>query len=71
MKKLLLTAVLASISIGAIAQLGKVEDVKKSLQTTNKDTVAWDYGGVLNLGGNEDQVANSISGFSAHRFSWN
>jgi hypothetical protein len=35
---------LASQSL--IAQINKVDEVKKMLETSNKDTVAWTYSGV-------------------------
>jgi hypothetical protein len=62
MKKLLL-ALFALLVINDVqAQLGKTDDVKKQLQTENKDTVAFLYGGVFNLGFNEGFLHNWAAG---------
>ena len=50
------------LSLSANAQLEKTEDVKKSLATENKDTVAWVKGGVFNLGINEGFLHNWAAG---------
>ena len=44
------------------AQLSKADDVKKSLETTNKDTIAWAHGGVLDIGINEGFLHNWAAG---------
>jgi hypothetical protein len=62
MKKILLTVVLFPLAYAAVAQLTKIDDVKKQLETTNKDTVAWTYGGVLNFGVNEGFLHNWAAG---------
>src|ERR1700733_10813961 len=63
MKKNLLSLVVFSFFIiHASAQLKSIDDVKKSLQTTNKDTIAWDYGGVLDIGANEGFLHNWAAG---------
>ena len=62
MKKIILFLV-AFISLNSTnAQLGKTEDVKKQLATENKDTVAFIYGGILNLGFNEGFIHNWPAG---------
>lgn len=48
--------------ITANAQLEKTDDVKKQLQTENKDTVAFMYGGVFNLGFNQGFLHNWAAG---------
>ena len=59
MKKILLSLFLCIAGIyNAEAQVGKVDDVKKSLETGNKDTVAWVYGGVLSVGINGGLLHN-------------
>lgn len=63
MKKLLLLLTVASLSFTTVkAQLEKTDDVKKQLQTENKDTVAFMYGGVFNLGFNEGFLHNWAAG---------
>jgi len=52
-------------------QIKKVDDIKKSLQTTNKDTVAWVYGGVFNLGMNEGFLHNWAAGGEVASFTVN
>src|ERR1035437_7892280 len=62
-KKLLLSLVLCQLCFHlADAQINKVDDVKKSLQTTNRDTIAWVHGGVLNIGANEGLLHNWAAG---------
>lgn len=46
----------------AHAQIDKVDNVKKMLETQNKDTVAWVYSGILTLGGNEGFLHNWAAG---------
>lgn len=60
-RKLLIAISLFSC-FNAHAQLTKTEDVKKSLSTENKDTVAWVKGGVFNLGVNEGFLHNWAAG---------
>ncbi len=49
-------------SATADAQISKVDDIKKSLATTNKDTVAWLHSGILTLGANEGFLHNWAAG---------
>lgn len=63
MKKTILSLLcMAVLSINANAQLGNTDDVKKSLQTQNKDTSAWIYSGVLDIGINEGFLHNWAAG---------
>lgn len=62
MKKVLLSMAAVAMSIPALAQLNKTEDVKKSLAIENKDTVAWIKGGVLNIGINQGLLHNWAAG---------
>ena len=62
MNKGLLTALMLTLTVNSMAQLKKVEDIKKSLETTNKDTVAWIYGGLINFGVNEGFLHNWAAG---------
>lgn len=63
MKKLLLSASLFIACLSQVhAQLSKVDDVKKQLETTNKDTIAWAHGGVFDLGFNEGFLHNWAAG---------
>lgn len=63
MKKVLLLITVACLAFSnANAQLEKTDDVKKQLQTENKDTVAFIYGGVFNLGFNEGFLHNWAAG---------
>ncbi len=61
MKKLLLIALLFSSTI-SLAQVEKTVDLQKSLSVKNKDTVAWVYGGVLNVGFNQGFLHNWAAG---------
>ena len=61
MKRLLLLALLAG-SLTAEAQLEKTDDVRKSLSTESRDTVAWVRGGVLNVGVNQGFLHNWAAG---------
>jgi len=54
--------VFALAATSAFGQIKKVDDIKKSLETTNKDTIAWVYGGVLNAGINEGFLHNWSAG---------
>jgi hypothetical protein len=55
----------AGIFNSAHAQIGKLEEVdnlKKILETSNKDTVAWLHGGVLQVGLNQGMLHNWAAG---------
>lgn len=72
MKKTIIVAALGILCSGKLhAQVNKVDDVKKSLQTTNKDTVAWVYGGVFNIGANEGFLHNWAAGGEVASFTVN
>ncbi len=45
-----------------MAQTSQVDDVKKSLQTENKDTVAWVHSGLVSIGANEGFLHNWAAG---------
>lgn len=60
--KNLLFAGLMMSGLTANAQLDKVDEVKKQLQTENKDTVAWAYNGVLTIGTNGAFLHNWAAG---------
>ncbi len=63
MKKIVLSLALLALGIqNTNAQITKVDDVKKSLETTNKDTIAWAHGGVFNIGMNEGFLHNWSAG---------
>ena len=64
MKKLILPVVLClSLCHSAMGQLNKnVDDLKKSLETTNKDTVAWIHEGLFSIGANEGFLHNWSAG---------
>ncbi len=63
MKNLVLSVALLALSFPkTYAQITKVDDVKKSLETTNKDTIAWAHGGVFNIGMNEGFLHNWSAG---------
>ena len=63
MKRILLNVAFCFLaSYPAMAQLSQVDAVKKQLETTNKDTIAWVHGGVLNLGINEGFLHNWSAG---------
>ena len=62
MKKLLLLLAAGCLAMHAQAQLDKTDDVKKQLQTENKDTVAFIYGGMFNFGINEGFLHNWAAG---------
>ncbi|MBE2290704.1 MAG: DUF3078 domain-containing protein [Chitinophagaceae bacterium] len=57
---LLLSGICASF--GAFSQVEKVDDVRKQLQTTNLDTVAWIKTGVLSIGTNGGFLHNWAAG---------
>ncbi|MBL7682926.1 MAG: DUF3078 domain-containing protein [Flavipsychrobacter sp.] len=62
MKRVLLFLTHSLFAVNADAQLAKAEDVKKSLSTENKDTVAWLKGGLLNVGINQGFLHNWAAG---------
>ena len=63
MKILVLSAALLALGYqNTNAQITKVDDVKKSLETSNKDTIAWAHGGVFNIGMNEGFLHNWSAG---------
>ena len=63
MKKVILPVLLCISCLQAVkGQVGKIDDIKKSLETTNKDTIAWTHGGVLDLGANEGFLHNWAAG---------
>ncbi len=63
MKKLLLsTAALLCFSHFAHGQVKNESAIEKSLETTNKDTIAWTHGGVFDLGANEGFLHNWAAG---------
>lgn len=62
MKRVLLFLTLSLFAVNADAQLAKADDVKKSLTTENKDTVAWLKGGLLNVGINQGFLHNWAAG---------
>lgn len=64
MKRVFLS-VAASVLLAStsFAQVGKsTDDIKKSLQTTNKDTVAWMHSGIFTFGLNEGSLHNWAAG---------
>jgi len=63
MKKMLCSVSLSLIGfLQSQAQLAKLDDVQKSLETTNRDTIAWTHGGILNIGINEGYLHNWAAG---------
>ncbi len=62
MKKVLLLVFVVLTTINANAQLDETDDWRKSLSTNNKDTVAWVYGGVFNVGFNQGFLHNWAAG---------
>lgn len=63
MKKIFLCIIVCIFAITqSYAQLKKVDDVQKALETTNKDTIAWAYGGVMDIGINEGFLHNWAAG---------
>ena len=57
---IVLIAILPAVT--ANAQLHKTDSLKQLLQTDNKDTVAWTYNGIANLGFNEGFLHNWAAG---------
>ena len=62
MRKLLLLLTSCFTLSNATAQLASTDDVKKQLQTENKDTVAFIYGATFNLGFNQGFLHNWAAG---------
>jgi hypothetical protein len=62
MKKVFIALLLLAHAGAALAQLSKTDDVKKQLQTDNKDTIAWSHGGSVNIGINEGYLHNWPAG---------
>lgn len=62
MRRILLSALMGAAATSATAQLNKTDEVKKQLQTNNKDTVAWIYSGVLTVGTNGAFLHNWAAG---------
>jgi len=65
MKRIYCTLLCAAGFTAASAQIGKLDEVdnlKKILETTNKDTVAWLHGGVLQVGLNQGLLHNWAAG---------
>jgi hypothetical protein len=62
MKKLLCLLLICNCTLPVFAQVKKTDDVKKSLETSNKDTIAWTHGGVLDVGVNEGFLHNWAAG---------
>lgn len=63
MKKTILSlAALLCFCHFAQGQVKNESAVEKSLETTNKDTIAWTHGGVFNLGANEGFLHNWAAG---------
>ncbi len=62
MKKIALLCLSACMAFTASAQLTNTDNVKKSFEMDNKDTVAWLKGGTLNIGINEGFLHNWPAG---------
>ncbi|MBN9484330.1 MAG: hypothetical protein BGO70_12605 [Bacteroidetes bacterium 43-93] len=62
MKRISIFVLSTLISVTGFAQLSKTDDVKKSLETENKDTIAWTHGGTINIGFNEGFLHNWAAG---------
>ncbi len=63
MKKIFYSVVICLAIINhSSAQVTKTEDVKKSLATTNKDTIGWVHSGIFTLGINEGLLHNWAAG---------
>jgi hypothetical protein len=53
---------LSILSCNIYAQVEKIDDIKKQLATENKDTIAWQHGGMINLGINQGFIHNWPAG---------
>jgi hypothetical protein len=63
MKKTLISAAISFICLHQTnAQVNKVDEVKKMLETSNKDTVAWTHSGILSIGANGGFLHNWAAG---------
>ncbi|MES2703709.1 MAG: DUF3078 domain-containing protein [Bacteroidota bacterium] len=64
MKKLqlILAVAFCLVTTGASAQIDKTDAVQKSLETSNKDTIAWTHGGFFLIGFNEGFLHNWAAG---------
>ncbi len=62
MKQKLLAIALTICASSANAQITKVDEVKKSLEASNKDTVAWIHSGLLAIGTNGGFLHNWAAG---------
>ncbi len=63
MKQIILPVALSLLCLQQTqAQIDKTDAVQKSLQTKNIDTVAWVYGGFMNIGANEGFLHNWAAG---------
>jgi Protein of unknown function (DUF3078) len=62
MKKIALLSALSLLGAAGYAQVTKTDDVKKSLATTNKDTVAWVRSGIFTIGINQGLLHNWAAG---------
>ncbi len=63
MKKTILSAVLCLFALQQVnAQVKDVDKLKKMLQTSNKDTVAWMHSGILSIGTNGGFLHNWAAG---------
>lgn len=61
-KSIFIAAAFITLGHHTNAQVTKVDEIKKSLETTNKDTVAWTHSGVLSLGTNGGFLHNWAAG---------
>jgi len=61
-KSIFIAAAFLALGLHTNAQVTKVDEIKKSLETTNKDTVAWTHSGVLSLGTNGGFLHNWAAG---------
>ncbi len=61
MKKIY-SGILLALSINATAQVSKTDDLKKSLETSNQDTIAWIHSGMFSIGANEGFLHNWAAG---------
>lgn len=63
MKRTLLSAAISFVCLHqTTAQVTKVDEVKKMLETSNKDTVAWTHSGILSIGANGGFLHNWAAG---------
>ncbi len=72
MKKLLFSVAICLLcGFNSDAQLTNADAIQKSLETTNKDTIAWSYGGVFDIGANEGFLHNWAAGGELASFTVN